>query len=78
MDIQARKIQFVKNFLDINNEKIISKLEGILKNEIEVTLELKRMSSYELKRRISQSIMDAESGRFIEQSELEHEIEKWD
>ena len=71
MDIQTRKILFVKKFLDISNEKIISKLEKILKNEIEFLPELNQRTSEEMKRRISQSINDADAERVIEQSELE-------
>ncbi|MCO5252042.1 MAG: hypothetical protein M9949_11580 [Candidatus Kapabacteria bacterium] len=78
MDIQTRKILFVKKFLDISNEKIISKLEKILKNEIEFKPELNPKTSEEMKRRISQSLNDADTGRLIEQSNLELEIEKWD
>jgi hypothetical protein len=33
MDLQVRKIHFVQEFLRVNNEKIIDKLEGMLKSE---------------------------------------------
>jgi phage gp29-like protein len=78
MDIQTRKIQFVKKFLEISNEKIISKLEQTMKTETEHMPEFNYISSNDLRKRISQSLNDADSGRLIEQSDLELEIEKWD
>ncbi len=33
MDLQLRKIQFVKNFLSINNEQVINELEHLLERK---------------------------------------------
>jgi hypothetical protein len=34
MDLQTRKLNFIQEFLRLNNEKLISKLENLLKSEI--------------------------------------------
>jgi hypothetical protein len=80
MDLQARKIAFVQEFLSIESEEMISRLEKLLRNE---KLEIKDntfkpMTIDELNRRIDQSEQDSINGRLTEMDDFLAEIEKWD
>lgn len=72
MDIQTRKIEFVQEFLKLENEELISALEEILhKNQSQESEgNLKPFSVQKLNGRISQSEKDFENGRFKTTSEL--------
>lgn len=67
MDIQTRKIQFVQEFLKLESEQTISKLEAILKDGESIT---KVFSQEEFEQRIRQSEDDFKSGRFKTSEEL--------
>ncbi|WP_194766778.1 hypothetical protein [Tamlana sp. I1] len=72
MNIEARKIQFVQEFLKLQSEEVISKLESILKKE-KITSEEKvfnPMTIEELNKRIDQSESDFKNNRFKTSSEL--------
>jgi hypothetical protein len=79
MDLQTRKIAFVQEFLSIQNEEIVSRLEKLLKKEkIEIKDKpFKPMSVAELNRRIDQSEQDSINGRLTESKDLLKEIKKW-
>jgi hypothetical protein len=80
MDLQTRKISFVQEFLSIESEEIISRLEKYLKNE-KITIKekpFKPMTIEELNRRIDQSEQDSINGRLTEMDDFLAEIEKWD
>ncbi len=79
MDLQTRKIAFVQEFLSIESEEMISRLEKLLRGE-KISMKdenLKPMSVAELNRRIDQSMEDSKNGRVIEAKELLEEIKKW-
>ena len=63
-DIQSRKIAFVQDFLNIDNEGVIEQFEELMK---QFTVP---MSVSELNRRIDRSENDFKSGRFKTSSEL--------
>ncbi|MBC6409543.1 MAG: hypothetical protein GDA42_03660 [Ekhidna sp.] len=75
MDIQTRKIAFVQEFLKLQNEKAISRLESVLKTEKQE--EFQPMSIEEFNKRIDTSMEDAKNGKLIEASELKAKIDKW-
>ncbi len=79
MDLQTRKISFVQEFLNIQNEEIILQFEKLLRREKKKisTKELKSMTLEEFNRRIDISLKDSEKGRLTESSKLLSEIEKW-
>ena len=58
MDLQSRKISFVQEFLSIESEEIISRLENFLKKEkkVNTTKEFSPMTMEEFQNRINQSI----------------------
>lgn len=80
MDLQTRKISFVQEFLSIQNEEVISRLENFLKKEkkINIDKEFNPMAIAELNRRIDQSEQDSINGRLTEMNDFLAEIEKWD
>lgn len=80
MELQTRKISFVQEFLSIQSEEVISRLEKYLKKE-KISMEekaFKPMTIEELNRRIDQSEQDSINGRLTEMNDFLAEIEKWD
>ena len=72
MNIEARKIEFVQEFLKLQSEEAISRLENILRNEKKTSDKrlLKPMTQDELIERIEQSESDFKNNRFKSSSEL--------
>ncbi|CAM4214099.1 hypothetical protein [Gillisia hiemivivida] len=72
MDLQSRKIEFIQEFLKLQSEEAISRLEKLLKKEKKnvVEEEFKPMTKKELNKRIDQSESDFEKNRFKKTSEL--------
>lgn len=72
MNIEARKIEFIQEFLKLQSEEAISKLEKILKMEVETGEEqfFKPMTIDDLNKRIDKSEMDFKNSRFKSSSEL--------
>jgi len=72
MDLQARKIEFVQEFLKLQSEDVVSRLEKILRNEKRTSGEgiFKPMTQDELNKRIDQSESDFRNKRFKSSSEL--------
>ena len=79
MDLQTRKTAFVQEFLSIQSEEVISRLENYLKKEkkINIDKDFSPMTTEEFKTRIDQSMEDSKNGRVIEAKELLEEIKKW-
>lgn len=79
MDLQTRKISFVQEFLSIESEELISRLEKYLKKEKEINIdkEFSPMTMKEFESRIDQSMEDSKNGRVIEAKILLEEIKKW-
>ncbi|MCF8373238.1 MAG: hypothetical protein K9H64_16585 [Bacteroidales bacterium] len=81
MDIQARKIYFIQEFLNLQSEEIISRLEEVLsiekkKNRLNDN-ELVPFTMEELNERIDKSMEDSKNGRLTEANQLIAEIGKW-
>ncbi|RZL42771.1 MAG: hypothetical protein EOP00_23145 [Pedobacter sp.] len=78
MDIQSRKISFIKEFLELQSEKTISLLEKVLKSETKnKVLEIEPMTIEQYQARIKISIQDSQNGNVTEADDLLSEIEKW-
>ena len=78
MDLQARKISFVQEFLRLKNEDLISSLESMLKkrkSEI-YEKELKPMSLDKLNKEMDQSLEDSENDRVIKAIDLRSKFKK--
>lgn len=72
MDLHSRKIEFVQDFLKLQSEEAISRLEKLLKKEKKnvVQKEFRPMTKKELNKRIGQSEADFKNNRFKKISEL--------
>jgi hypothetical protein len=77
MDIQTRKIEFVQEFLKLQNEELIARLESLLRSSTSKNSDLKPMTIEELNIRIDRSISDSEKDRLTSSADLINEIEKW-
>lgn len=77
MDLDTRKVIFIRDFLKLESEKAISQFEKLLKKEIKEDLELKPMSIAEFHKRIDDSLDDSKNERITDVDELISEIEKW-
>lgn len=78
MDLQTRKLEFVQEFLKLQSEEAISRLENLLKKEkTSDKNELEPMTVKELNDRIDKSMEDSKNGRLTEVNDLLAEIEKW-
>ena len=64
MDIQTRKLEFIQEFLKIQSEEIISRLERILKN---IDDDFSPLTIEEFNSRIDQSLEDSKNDKVIEQ-----------
>lgn len=80
MNLEARKISLVQEFLRIDNEKIIIALENLLhKRKSELFEEnLKPMSVKQFNDEIDLAIEDDKNNRIISAHDLKSKIEKWD
>ncbi|WP_434979132.1 hypothetical protein [Daejeonia sp. YH14] len=79
MNLEARKISLVQEFLRIDNEKIISALENFLyKNKSEFFEQnLNPMSLEQFNREIDQALEDEKNNRIISAKDLKQKIQKW-
>ena len=78
MNIQARKLSFVQEFLKLNNEEAVISLEELLEQlKGESEKEMKPMSVKELNQRIDRALDDAENGRVLTLDELRNDMATW-
>ncbi|MEY5040621.1 MAG: hypothetical protein RLZZ414_149 [Bacteroidota bacterium] len=72
MNLEARKIEFVQEFLKLQSEEVISRLEKILKKEKNSSNEniFNSITKDELNKRITQSESDFKNNLFKSSSEL--------
>lgn len=79
MDIQARKIQFVQEFLRVADEELVTKLESLLRVERKKKFEeeLSPMTIKEFNEIIDQSEDDFNNDRVTEARNLYARIDTW-
>lgn len=79
MNLEARKISFVQEFLRLQNEEIVSGLEKMLhKRKAElIEKEMKPMSIEQFNSDINQSEDDFKNGRIISAKDLKAKVNKW-
>ena len=78
MDIQSRKIDFIREFLKIQNEELISRLEKLLRsNKSKEKTVIKPMTVAELNSRIDKSMADSKNNKLTSSNDLIAEVEKW-
>jgi len=79
MDLEARKIEFIQDFLKLQSEEAITRLEKVLKKEKKLTKkkDIQPMSVEEFNKRIDKSMQDSKEGKLTEVNDLMADIEKW-
>ncbi len=79
MDLEARKIEFIQEFLKLQNEEAILRLEKVLKKvkKLSGNKEIQPMSITEFNKRIDKSMKDSIEGKLTEVNDLMADIEKW-
>ncbi len=74
MDLEAKKIAFIQEFLKLQSEDAILRLEKVLRKEKKLS---QSMTKKELNKRIDKSMKDSQEGKLTESNDLMAEIEKW-
>jgi len=79
MDLQARKITFVQEFLRLQNEEIVSGLEDLLRKKKAEQYEqkLKPMTADQFNNEIEQALVDSKENRIISATELRKRAKQW-
>jgi len=79
MDLQTRKIQFIREILRIKNENIIEKLEKILHQEKKKVIDkaLSPMTIEEFNELIDSAESDSENDRMYNAGEILKDIDTW-
>lgn len=79
MNLEARKISFIQEFLKLQNEEIISSLESFLKRKKteQTEKDFTPMSSEQYYAEIDQAMDDSKNDRIIDIDTLKSKIEKW-
>lgn len=79
MNIQARKLVLIEEFLRINDESLISKLESFIREEKKISRErnLRPMPLNEFHEMIDHAKKDSEEGRVISHQELKKKVKTW-
>jgi len=79
MNIQARKLVLIEEFLRISDESLITKLELFIREEKKTAHErnLKPMSIDEFHEMIDQARQDSNDGRVISHQDLKKKVKTW-
>ncbi|MDO6759627.1 hypothetical protein Q4566_05385 [Tamlana sp. 2_MG-2023] len=79
MDLEARKISFVQEFLRLQNEEIVNGLEKLLRKKKAELIEknFKPMAMEQYDAEIDQAMEDSKNGRMIKAADLKSKIQKW-
>jgi len=80
MDLQTRKLEFIQEFLKVQSEDVVDRLEKLLKKETSKLNkeDIKPFSMDELNNRINQSMADSLDNKLTENKDLLAEMQKWD
>jgi len=79
MDLQLRKIHFIQEFLRLNNELVINKLEELLRKEKAkiYSEDLKPFSLEEFNSMVNSAEEDSKNNRLVNAIELKKDIRAW-
>ncbi len=79
MNIQERKINLLKEIININDVDLINKLEGFIfvDNKNNYSASFKQISESELNLKVGESELDYENGRLTDAELLLKEIDEW-
>jgi len=78
MNLEARKISLIDNFMKIQNDEIITQIETIIaKFKSKSNNDFEPMTKDELNRRIDKAENDSINERLTETSDLKNEMKEW-
>lgn len=79
MSIQARKLILIEEFLSINDESLITKIESFIMQEKKISHErsLSPMSLNEFHEMIDQAKRESDAGQVISHQDLKKKIITW-
>lgn len=79
MNIEARKLSLIQEFLRVDNEQIINALENLLHKIKSEKFEenLKPMSLQQFNDDIDQAVEDEKNNRLLSNYDLQQKIQKW-
>jgi hypothetical protein len=79
MNIQAKKLELIEEFIKIDDEELISSLELMIKTEKKRLIDKVKqpMSLDEFYKMIDQAKQDSENGRVIPHQDLKEKIKSW-
>lgn len=79
MDLEARKTEFIREFLKLQSEEAIARLEKVLKKEkkLSANKEIQPMTVQEFNKRIDRSMEDSNDGKLTNGDDLIADIDKW-
>lgn len=79
MDLEARKISFVQEFLRLQNEEIVSGLEKLLRKRKAELIEknFKPMTLEQYNAEIDQAMEDSKNRQMVKATDLKAKIQKW-
>ena len=79
MDVQLKKVQFVREFLRLNNEQAIDKLESLLKSEKKRLFSQipEPMSLDDFNKTIDNAENDSMEGRIVDAHDLKKDVQSW-
>ena len=79
MDLEAKKIRFLREVLRLKNDKIIDKLEEVLHQERKKTIDNQsdQMSIEEFNSLIDKAEDDSKNGRLYNAGDILKDIDKW-
>jgi D-ribose pyranose/furanose isomerase RbsD len=76
MDLHVKKLHFIEEILAIRNEKLIDKLESLLKKEKQKE-DSQRVSVEQYNRELEEANNRIESGEYTSHDDVKKESEKW-
>lgn len=76
MDLQTRKLHFIEAILSIGNEKVIEKLEALLKKE-QAKEDGQRVSIEQYNRELEEANSRIESGQYTSHEDVTKESATW-
>ncbi len=79
MNIQAKKLELIEEFLRISDESLILKLEAFLKKEKKSSMyrNIKPMTINEFREMIDTALKDSENGHILTHRDLEERVKSW-
>ncbi len=79
MNIQAKKLELIEEFIKIDDEEFIASLELMIKTKKKrlIDKEKQPMSLDEFYKMIDQAKQDSENGRVITHQDLKEKIKSW-